>query len=330
MNGTVGVQIGNFVKTTISSSINGSTTSIPVASVSGFPSISVPTTWYFYLTIIRISDSAKEIVKVTDYTGTTLTVVRAQESTTGLALVAGDRVELNLTASTMIDLITELGSVYAAYNLITANYTSLSIPAAALIDNILALRHIPDLLITGAKLNAAVAGDGLEKDASGNLQIKSSATIIISGDAPIVAPASIGPTQMVGGNVVSFVSPPVAGSTAAGIVYEGVIPHAGIHGNAGSGFREVYMVIGNSHVTEDLIIGVRVGSSLNYYLGTGSDTGVSVYTGIRIKNTTFWAAGSNTVPFKFSVPPGYFWMVENENGTQGTPVIVSHNYWEYR
>lgn len=50
------------------------------------------------VTLIRASDSAIEVIKVTNITGTTWTIVRAQEGTTALDFVAGDKVELRVTA----------------------------------------------------------------------------------------------------------------------------------------------------------------------------------------------------------------------------------------
>lgn len=50
------------------------------------------------VTLIRASDSAIEVIKVTNITGTTWTIVRAQEGTTALDFIAGDKVELRVTA----------------------------------------------------------------------------------------------------------------------------------------------------------------------------------------------------------------------------------------
>ena len=53
---------------------------------------------YFYATLIDTSNNL-EIVKCTARSTDTLTIVREQESTTGRAFVAGDRIELRLTAA---------------------------------------------------------------------------------------------------------------------------------------------------------------------------------------------------------------------------------------
>lgn len=61
-----------------------------------FPSLAAGE--FFRATLVRSSDGAIEIVNVTARATDTLTVTRAQEGTTALAFLAGDRVELRLTA----------------------------------------------------------------------------------------------------------------------------------------------------------------------------------------------------------------------------------------
>lgn len=99
-------KVGNFVRTIIMkpSGIQTNETLIPVASVSGLPTIS-STNEYFYLVLLRTSDGAKEIVKVTAVnSGTkTLTVVRAQDGTVPLVFSRNDRVELWVTAGLLND-----------------------------------------------------------------------------------------------------------------------------------------------------------------------------------------------------------------------------------
>lgn len=99
-------KVGNFVRTIIMkpSGIQTNETLIPVASVSGLPAIS-STNEYFYLVLLRTSDGAKEIVKVTAVNaGTkTLTVVRGQDGTVPLVFSRNDRVELWVTAGLLED-----------------------------------------------------------------------------------------------------------------------------------------------------------------------------------------------------------------------------------
>lgn len=89
----------NNAQSTLASGISNSDTSIVVATGQGtlFPSPSGGNT--FRATLVRASDGAIEIVDVTARSTDTLTVTRAQEGTTGLAFVTGDRIECRITAA---------------------------------------------------------------------------------------------------------------------------------------------------------------------------------------------------------------------------------------
>ena len=92
----------NNATTTLSASLASGTTSMSVGSSGSF---TAPTGDDFLMvTLIRASDSAIEVIKVTNITGTTWTIVRAQEGTTALNFVAGDKVELRVTAGFLQDL----------------------------------------------------------------------------------------------------------------------------------------------------------------------------------------------------------------------------------
>lgn len=88
----------------LSSAITDSATSIALTTGTGanFPSLGA--TDYFYATIYQTS-GVSEIVKVTARSGDTLTVVRAQEGTNALAFPAASRVELRVTAQSILDAI---------------------------------------------------------------------------------------------------------------------------------------------------------------------------------------------------------------------------------
>jgi len=102
------VLFGNYIRTTIVGTVSKNDTTFDVSSVDTFPSISNGD--YFYLVLVRLSDGAMEIVKVTQITITnskTLTVTRAQEGSLALDFTSGDRAELWLTAGALNDLRTE-------------------------------------------------------------------------------------------------------------------------------------------------------------------------------------------------------------------------------
>ena len=94
------VKFSNNGKTTLASNITSSATSISVTDGSVFPTLGSGD--YFYLTFEN-SSSGVEIVKVTNLTGNTLTVERAQENTTASAYASGDRAELRLTVGGITD-----------------------------------------------------------------------------------------------------------------------------------------------------------------------------------------------------------------------------------
>jgi len=89
----------NNIETTLASSLTDSATSMTVTSAAGMPA---PTgSDYFLLTLCKRSnnvESSFEVVKVTGVSGTTLTIVRAQEDTSGTAYSSGDIASLRLTA----------------------------------------------------------------------------------------------------------------------------------------------------------------------------------------------------------------------------------------
>lgn len=90
----------------LQSAISNSDTSVPLQSGYGasFPTLSAGE--YFYATIAPTS-GASEIVKCVARAGDVLTVIRAQEGTTALAFAAGSRVELRVTAQSVIDAIAD-------------------------------------------------------------------------------------------------------------------------------------------------------------------------------------------------------------------------------
>jgi len=75
------------IDTTLTGAVNGSATSITVASVSGFPAS------YPYTLALSYDTSSEELVNVTAAAGLTLTIVRGQDGTSGVAHDAGAQVK---------------------------------------------------------------------------------------------------------------------------------------------------------------------------------------------------------------------------------------------
>ena len=119
------VKFSNNAKTTLSSGITSSATSIAVADASVFPSISGSE--YFYVTFEDLSGNV-EIVKVTGVSSNTLTVVRGQEGTTARSYSSGDKAENRLTAGGLNDVATQADTdtTYSAGSGITLSGTTFS------------------------------------------------------------------------------------------------------------------------------------------------------------------------------------------------------------
>lgn len=100
------VKFSNNAKTTISGSLSTSATSVTVADASNFPTLGAGD--YTYATLAEASTPANlEIVKVTAISSNTLTVVRAQQSTSARSFSASDLCELRVTAGLMEEAIDE-------------------------------------------------------------------------------------------------------------------------------------------------------------------------------------------------------------------------------
>jgi hypothetical protein len=89
----------NNASTTLASGINSSVTSLTVAAGTGslFPTLAG--SQYFYTTLSNVAGTIIEIVKVTARSTDTFTIVRAQDNTAAASFIAGDKVELRLTAA---------------------------------------------------------------------------------------------------------------------------------------------------------------------------------------------------------------------------------------
>jgi len=88
------VLIANNAVGALASSINDTVLTLALGSGQGalFPSPGAGE--HFFITVVRVSDSAREIMKVTARSTDTLTVVRAQDGTTAKSFAASDIVEL--------------------------------------------------------------------------------------------------------------------------------------------------------------------------------------------------------------------------------------------
>lgn len=127
------VKFANNAVSTLASGISNSATSITVASGNGalFPSLTGSE--YFYATLIDASNNL-EIVKCTARSSDVLTVTRAQESTSARAFSTGDRIELRITAQSIVDATTSIPNSSLANSAITLNGSSVSLGGSATIS----------------------------------------------------------------------------------------------------------------------------------------------------------------------------------------------------
>lgn len=98
----MGVKFKNNAESTLDSAISASDVGLAVAYGDGtlFPAAGAGD--YFYLTI-EATDGSYEVVKVTARSGDSMTIVRAQEGTTGRAFTAGALCELRITNQGLLD-----------------------------------------------------------------------------------------------------------------------------------------------------------------------------------------------------------------------------------
>lgn len=101
----MGIKVANFISTTITTAggISAADLTVDLSDVSDFPSLAVGD--YIYAVLVRDADGLTEIVKITDITGSTATIVRGQESTTPLAFALGDLCQIWVTRQTLLDLV---------------------------------------------------------------------------------------------------------------------------------------------------------------------------------------------------------------------------------
>ena len=98
----MGIKVANNAFATLATGITDSATSITLSSGQGARFPVLGTDDYFYATLIDVSNNL-EIVKCTARSSDVLTVIRAQEGTTGRTYDPGDRIEIRITAATFLD-----------------------------------------------------------------------------------------------------------------------------------------------------------------------------------------------------------------------------------
>ncbi len=151
----------NNASTTLSAGINNSTTTVPIASASGFPSIGSGE--YYFATIANTNNTKIEVVKVTAGT-TSLTVTRAQDGTTAQAFSSGDNFQLRVTAATL-EASTKTDVNITAGAIAGAAISNDAIDSQHYADGSIDTAHIADSQVTTVKIGAdAVTGAKIADD----------------------------------------------------------------------------------------------------------------------------------------------------------------------
>lgn len=167
----------NNYSTTLNGGITAVATTITVNSVTGLPAIGSGDTCRLTLT----DGTNVEIVQATAVTGFVITVVRAQEGTTGYAFLNGDTVELRATASDFVDLTSFTSNLYttgdASFG--TAN-TSPNINGSAVAPN--ALLSDDTRGIFQIQTSAVTAASGSVTYHARSRGTEAAKTVVVSGD----------------------------------------------------------------------------------------------------------------------------------------------------
>ena len=103
------IQFSNLASSLLASGVSDTATSISVNSAASFPTLGSGD--YFYATIG--AGSGSEIVKVTEISGTTFTVLRGQDDTTAVSHSSGADIALRVNAGALLDL-RNAGQTYTA------------------------------------------------------------------------------------------------------------------------------------------------------------------------------------------------------------------------
>lgn len=156
----------NNASTTLSAGINDSTTTIAIASASGFPSIGSGE--YYFATIANTNNTKIEVVKVTAGT-TSLTVTRAQDGTTAQAFDSGDNFQLRVTSATL-EAATKTDVNITAGAIAGAAISNDAIDSQHYANGSIDTAHIGDLQVTTAKIgadaitSAKIADDSIDSE----------------------------------------------------------------------------------------------------------------------------------------------------------------------
>ena len=154
----MGIKLKNNVIGYLDTNISASDTGLVLQAGNGVNFPVLGSGDYFYATLSSLAGTF-EIVKVTARATDSMTIVRAQEGTTANGFATGSRVEMRVTAQSIVDAITQLAQ--AEYQVFTGTgsqtvFTLSSTPADAtatlVVVNGLVMTYTSDYTISGVTL----------------------------------------------------------------------------------------------------------------------------------------------------------------------------------
>lgn len=223
------VYVNNF-STTTAADITNSGTTLVITSATGLPTLSGSE--YYYLTLDNLLGTV-EIVKVTARTGTSLTIVRGQEGTTGVAWLTGAVIEMRETAESYTP-----GAIISGKTLTTATVAT---------DDKVLIQDTSDsnnLKSVTAQSIADLAG----------ASVNTFGTIAVSGQSDVVADSSTDTLTLVAGTNVTI-------TTNAGA--DSITINAS--GGGGGGGQDAYTTTTTSAATTTLTVSSNY---QQYFTGT--------------------------------------------------------------
>lgn len=172
------LHVNNYT-TTVATDLTDSGTTLVVTTATGLPTLSAGQ--YYYLTLDNLL-GVVEIVKVTARTGTSLTIVRAQESTTGVAWATGSLIECRATAESFTP-----GSVLSNQALTTATVAT---------GDLVLIQDVSD----SKNLKTVTTQSIADLAAGGN----AFGTIAVSGQSDVVADSATDTLTLVAGTNITL------------------------------------------------------------------------------------------------------------------------------
>jgi hypothetical protein len=124
----MGIQLKNNASGTLATSINASDTGIVLTTGNGanFPALGASD--YFYATL-ESTGGTFEVIKVTARSGDSMTVVRAQDGSAANSFAAGSRIELRVTAQSVLDAVDQVTAAQVEFTPVGA-LTATNVQAA--------------------------------------------------------------------------------------------------------------------------------------------------------------------------------------------------------